>query len=305
MNSISLTLNNNEKEKVILKLAKYIVDNNNPNIEFFYRMSNNTITLYKTNVLVIQGKDSDLVYEKIFDKSYVSSDFNKIDIFKDNKVVNQYHVATIGCDEVGVGDFFGGICACAVYVAKDNVKWLKSIGVKDSKNLTDARMYELYQKIKDKVVYVAYNIDAIEYNNLFDKLQNAHAIKTLLHNQCLWDLSKKVDRPYFVIMDQYVDKQKYNNYLEKINITPFKVDIFTTHAENQYVAVACASIIARILFLDNHKKLCSKFNLNIPLGSSNDNIKYISKHIISNYGLNSFKQACKNHFKTFDEILKE
>lgn len=303
MNSISITLNTNEKEKVITKLHNYAVVNNNKNIiEYCYKFLDHKLTLYKTNVLVIQGKNADIVYEKIFNKPYTSSDYNKIDIFKDNKVINQNHVSTIGCDEVGVGDFFGGICACAVYVSKDIVGWLKSIGVADSKKLSDEKIYQIYNQIKDKVVYVAYNINAIEYNRLFNDLKNSHVIKTVLHNQCLWDLSKKVHRPYFVIMDQYVSKDKYNSYLEDINIVPFKIDVFTPKAESQYLAVACASIIARVLFLDEHRKMCSTYNVNIPLGSSNDNIKNIARYIINNFGENSLRTICKNHFKTYDEI---
>ncbi len=185
MTNISITLNNSEKEDVYNKLLNYEVNTENQIIEHLFKFQGHTITLYKTNVMVIQGKNAETIYYKIFEKQYTSTDYNQIDIFQENKEVNQYYISTVGCDEVGVGDFFGGLCVCATYVNKTVVKYLKSIGVRDSKKLTDDKMIELFDQFKDHVTFVAYNIDANEYNRLFDEYQNGHIIKTILHNQCL------------------------------------------------------------------------------------------------------------------------
>lgn len=304
MNYISITLNENTKNKIEQNLIKYLINNNNPKvIDKAYYFEGHSITLFKTNVLLIQGKNCEKIYEKIFREKYKTSDFDKQDIFKNNKEINQYYISTIGSDEVGVGDFFGGLCVCAAYVDKKNIKWLKSIGVKDSKKLSDSAMLNIYEKIKTKITFVAYNIDAQEYNRLFNRWQNAHIIKAILHNQCLWDLSTKVNRPYSVIIDEFVNENKYIEYLQDIVKTNmFHIDVFSVHAEDKYIAVACASIIARVLFLKNHEKICLTYNVKLPLGSSNDNIKKIGLYIIDKYGLETLANICKNHFKTFSEI---
>ena len=45
--------------------------------------------------------------------------------------------SVIGSDEVGNGSYFGPVTVCAAYVDKSMISKLKSLGVRDSKELTD------------------------------------------------------------------------------------------------------------------------------------------------------------------------
>src|ERR1051326_3847239 len=56
--------------------------------------------------------------------------------------------ARIGCDESGKGDYFGPLVMAAVYVDGQSETRLQSLGARDSKTLTDARMLTMAEEIK-------------------------------------------------------------------------------------------------------------------------------------------------------------
>ncbi len=306
MNNISITLNNNEIDTLKQKIGACEVPASNSIIERLFKYDGCTITLYKTKVCLIQGKNAQSVYQFIFDRVYqeVDAGSNKENLEVNKKTINQNNIATMGSDEVGVGDFFGGITVASAFVAKDQIQWLKDIGVKDSKLLNDEKILKIYEEIKDKVPYVVKNITAIEYNEMHTQYGNGNIIKAILHNQALWDLSKLVKRPYFVIMDQFAEKEIYASYLRKAHKTEFTVDVFETKAESKYLAVACASIIARAHFLNQIKSLGEQLGFDIILGSSNENIKSLAKNILTTKGEETLANSCKTHFITFKEIIE-
>ncbi len=306
MNNISITLNSAEVELVKNKLGAYEIPASSISMSHLYKYNGCTITLYKTKVLLIQGKAADTIYKDIFNQEYSAIDAGSDtkSIIEDKKTVNQNAIATMGSDEVGVGDFFGGITIASAFVSKDQVEWLKEVGVKDSKLLTDEKILKIYEEIKDKVPHIIKNISAQEYNELYDQYQNGNIIKAVLHNQALWDLSKEVKRPYFVIVDQFAEKEVYASYLRKAHKTEFTVDIFETKAESKYLAVACASIIARAAFLQQIDDLSQQLNKTIILGSSNPSIKALATEILNEQGIDILANSCKKHFITFREIIE-
>ncbi|MBQ2349501.1 MAG: hypothetical protein II392_01660 [Mycoplasma sp.] len=87
-----------------------------------------TISLYKTKKIVIQGNNVVNVCIKL-NLPYLEYDKQQND--ENNKNVLSY----IGCDEVGVGDYFGGIVCCAAYTNEEISKKLKILHVDDSKKL--------------------------------------------------------------------------------------------------------------------------------------------------------------------------
>ena len=303
MTNISITINKDEFEKINQKLNLYEINSHNEFILKIYKFNSTTVTIYKTMVLVLQGKDSLETYKFIFDKEY--NEIDNQNSFDNKKLqINQYTIATMGSDEVGVGDFFGGIVVASAYVRKDQIQWLKDIGVKDSKFLSDEKIISIFENIKDQIIFNVINIFPEEYNNQFEIYNNSHIIKAVGHNQALWNLSKQATRPYFVIIDQFVSPENYSNYLRRANKSEFSIDIFETKAESKYMAVACASIIARYYFLEQIKSLSNHINVELILGSSNHNIISTAKQIIKDKGVDALNKVCKKHFITYKEVLE-
>ena len=58
-------------------------------------------------------------------------------IEKDEDRCDYYFINSVGSDEVGTGDFFGPIVVTASYVNKKDIPFLESLGVRDSKQITE------------------------------------------------------------------------------------------------------------------------------------------------------------------------
>lgn len=306
MNQITQLLTEIEIRKIEKFLNKYIVNNTQFTILVF-KYNDCTVSVYTSKKMLIQGKESLKVYKELVQKNIVIEKEIKI---KDSKIIKkQNHLIDIksniiGCDEVGVGDFFGGLVACACFVNKTDEKTLKDIGVKDSKLLNDDQMISIFNQISSLVTYSCKVINPEEYNNLYDKYNNSHILKTKLHNDALVDLTSNIKIKYKIVMDEYSSEKNYNIYLDKINPSlRINIDIFTHHAETKYIAVACASIIARVYFLKQIDTLSKKYNERILLGN-NDNVFNLAKKL---YNISNDKLNClvKKHFITYSKLKGE
>ncbi|AHI53994.1 ribonuclease HIII [Spiroplasma sabaudiense Ar-1343] len=192
---------------------------------------------------------------------------DKANIFLDEKIL-------IGTDEVGVGDFFGPLVVVACRVNIDDFVDKKILAqINDSKQLSDSKIYNIFEAIKEQVKYSVVIIENEKYNKIYDQVQNSHILKALGHNKALINLIS--NNPDFkndkIVIDEFVNSKKYFSYLEKIKEPYIFQNItFCQKAESKYLAVACASIIARWHFLEKIKELETELKITLPLGASND-----------------------------------
>ena len=115
------------------------------------------VTVYESGKAVFQGRSADISANMWIERekklnpnknvevknSEQKEKKEKKDIIIDPKI---YNASCIGSDEVGTGDYFGPIVVTSAFVDKSNIAWLESIGVKDSKKLTDDKIIEIVQK---------------------------------------------------------------------------------------------------------------------------------------------------------------
>jgi ribonuclease HIII len=105
------------------------------------------------------------------------------------------------------------------------------------------------------------------------------------------------------VLDQFVESNKYYEYFEKIKTHPYSITKFVTGAEKKYLAVAAASIIARIKFLEQIKQLQNKSCAKIYLGASNPKIIPSAKQIYQQGGIDLLKRFVKIDFKTTKQVI--
>ena len=120
--SFTIDLNNKTSKIIINKYNDYSLPTSNNYTLFRAKFNNSTITIYKTNTLLIQGSNSRSTYEIICDILGI--------IPMEKKITNEPLVvstSSIGSDEVGTGDFFGGITVVAAYVPEDKLILLKNL----------------------------------------------------------------------------------------------------------------------------------------------------------------------------------
>ena len=269
------------------------------------------ITLYESGKVVFQGKDADLASDfwistekinsgKVDVKS--SADSKKKDKLDKTSYVNPriYFSSSIGSDEVGTGDYFGPIVVTAAYVTKEDIDFLESVGVKDSKKLTDNQILEIVPKFIKKIKYESMILSNKEYNEYYSTDLNMNKIKAILHNKALSKLSNRINDYEYIIVDQFAEPYVYFNYLKNSSNVVRNITFFTK-GEDKHLSVACASLISRYIFINEFNKLSKSLNLELPKGASNL-VDEIGKKIVNEYGLDKLKEIAKLNFKNTEKI---
>lgn len=124
-----------------------------------------------------------------------------------------------------------------------------------------------------------------------------------MHNECLTKLNARISDSHIIVVDQFANAKNYYSYLATAHKKACKVDVFVTQAESKYIAVACASIIARVAFLNQIANLEDLYHYNLLLGASNPNIIKIGRTILNKNGKNILDKVCKKHFITYQKVL--
>jgi len=274
----NIVFNNNQIEEFKNKYFEYLKDNPNPYILYFFKGNGFSVSIFKSNKVVFQGSDLSLF------KDYLDIDeFDSIEYDNFN---------TIGADEVGTGDSFGGVVCCSCYVKKENVSELKELGIKDSKKLTDEKILNITPSLINKFKHKVIILEPIRYNELTDKF-NMNEIKAIMHNSNFNELVKEVEYDY-AVLDEFCSKDNYFSYLKK---DVFKNVTFEMKGESKSIAVALASIFARYYFLKQIESLNNKYSINLPKGSSFEAINYIK--YIKDEKPDILKYIAKMNFKSF------
>jgi len=269
------------------------------------------ITLYESGKVVFQGKDADLSSDFWITTEKINS--GKVDVKnsggkkKDTKkekkeYVNPriYNSSSIGSDEVGTGDYFGPIVVTAAYVSSENIPFLEELGVKDSKKLTDDDILNIVPKFIKQIPYESMILTNEEYNKFHSNDINMNKIKALLHNKVLYKLSNAIKEYEYIIVDQFAESYIYFNYLKETSNVVRNITFFTK-GEDKHLAVACASLISRYIFIKEFDKLSKSVGIDLPKGAG-DLVDKTGKQIIDKYGFDKLKEIAKMNFKNTDKI---
>ena len=227
----------------------------------------------------------------------------KKEIYVDPKI---YHSSSIGSDEVGTGDYFGPIVVTSAYVSKENISVLEELGVKDSKKLTDEKIMEIVHKIIKLIPYNSIILSNKEYNQKYSEDINMNKIKAILHNRVLGNLKDKSYAVDYIIVDQFAKEYVYYSYLRNSSNVVRGIT-FLTKGEDKSLAVACASLISRYIFLKEFDKLGESLGVFLPKGAS-DTVDEMGVKIAKKYGFDKLSEVAKLNFKNTEKIknlLKE
>lgn len=218
--------------------------------------------------------------------------------------LNQITLPVIGSDESGKGDYFGPLVSACVYVDESIATQLASLGVKDSKALSDTRISELSRKIRsiclDKFVVV--EISAERYNQIYTRLINE---KKSLNDLLAWAHAKALEEILVrvqcstAIVDQFADEKLL---LEKLQEKGKGLQIVQAHRAESHIAVAAASILARERFINKLDKLGKQYQVKLPKGASKE-VVTVARQLVANNGSEILEKVAKLHFKTTKEVL--
>ena len=309
--TITLKVSENTKQKMI----EYFEDKKRPKTPdyaiFQADEADTVVTLYNSGKAVFQGISADIdanmwkEMERHLNPTKTVEMTNSNDKKKKEKIIEKidpkiYYASTIGSDEVGTGDYFGPIVVTAAYVEKENIPFLEELGVKDSKKLTDEKILEIVPQIIKKIPYECIILNNKEYNENYSSDMNMNKVKAILHNKVLSKMTSKYQYDYIVV-DQFAQPYAYYNYLKETNY--IKNITFITKAEDKCLAVACASLISRFVFLKEFDKLSNTLGIFLIKGAS-DKVDELGLKIVNKYGFNKLKDIAKLNFKNTEKIKK-
>ena len=265
------------------------------------------VTLYQSGKAVFQGISADIdanlwsQMEKNLNPNKnvdmkVSSNEKKKETKKNSKV---YYANTIGSDEVGTGDYFGPIVVTASYVTKEDIPFLESLGIKDSKKMTDEQILKITPQIIKKIPYYTMTLSNKEYNQRHSEY-NMNAMKAILHNKALLEMTEKYQNYDYIVVDQFAEKYVYYNYLRKVPNVQRDIT-FITKAEDQCLSVACSAIISRYIFIKEFDKLSKKYNQTLPKGAG-PIVDEVGAKLVKEYGIDVLNEIAKTNFKNTEKI---
>ncbi len=257
------------------------------------------ITLYESGKCLFQGTSADV------DASMWTVLEKNDKINKKNKADENiyYNVTSVGSDEVGTGDYFGPIVVTASLVKKEDIPFLESLKVKDSKKLTDEKIKEIVPQIIKKIKYKSIILTNEEYNQRYNSETNMNKIKAIMHNKALSSLLESINEKLdYIIIDEFARESRYYKYLSDVK-NPVKGITFMTKAEDKNLSVAVSSIISRYLFLEEFEKICTTYHIPLPKGAG-ANVDSIGEELVEKYGKDILNKVAKKNFANTKRILK-
>jgi len=171
----------------------------------------------------------------------------------------------LGIDEAGRGPVIGPMVIAGYCIEEEKIDLLKSLGVKDSKELTRKQREEIYNeiiKLTDKYKYIIIGpktIDYYVYKNKLNYLEFKNMIKII-----------EEIKPDKVIIDSpIVNTKKVIEYIK--NNLKINVEIIAENrADKNYPVVSAASIIAKVIRDREIDKIKEKINIDFGSGYPSD-----------------------------------
>ncbi len=297
--NVVIKVNDEIKQKMIEYYKDKKRDKVIPYVVFQAEEEDTVITMYESGKVMFQGKSAD-VDAAMWGVALENTKEKQEEAKKADE--KYYNTNAVGSDEVGTGDYFGPIVVTATYVKKEDIPYLESLGVGDSKKIDDSKILKIAPEIAKRVKYRSIILSNKEYNEKYAKDINMNKIKAIMHNKVLYQLMVEVKPEVdYIIVDEFAREARYYEYLRDVRDVQRGIT-FITKAEDKNLAVASGSIISRYIFLKEFDKLCDSIHIPLPKGAGKD-VDIIGEEVVEKYGKDKLKEIAKFNFKNTDRIL--
>ena len=295
MSNTVLKLSEESLLQVISHYEKNKITTKNPYARFSAKLPDTVITVYTSGKVMFQGNGADREAAK-WGRAETTKE--KAVATKGDKLPDGFaKLSVLGSDETGTGDFFGPITVAACYVPADKVELAHELGVKDSKQLTDDWMRKVAPDLKEAFVHSVLTLKNDKYNKVQGQGWSQGKIKALLHNQALKHVLSKIapEKPDAILIDQFAERSIYYKHIKEEQDIIRENVLFSTKAEGLHVSVACASIIARVAFLEEMDRMSLQAGVALPKGAGKIGDEAAAR-IILKHGEEYLKGLTKFHF---------
>jgi len=260
----------------------------NPNARWAFRGPGVVISFYASGKLVAQGKGA---------ADFAATFLPDVD---SGPTLEALPEDLIGTDESGKGDYFGPLVAAAVCIPAGQEAVLKELGVRDSKQMTDASASRAAEAIRAGYAHEIVAIGPERYNELYGEFEN-------LNYMLAWATAKAVKgvtdkHPCRnVLSDKFGNERLIANALVKVGV---EVSLTQRTKAEINPAVAAASIVARDEFLRRLAALGKKEGTKLPKGAGSP-VLSVARKLYHDGGMDILRRVAKLHFKTTLSITRE
>ena len=286
-------------EESLLQIIRHYENKKTPSkaqyVRFTAKLTDTVVTVYNSGKVMFQGAGAEREAGKWGEADNASA---KVSGAKGDKLPDNFaKLSVLGSDETGTGDFFGPITVAACFVPADKVALAHELGVKDSKLLTDEYMRKIAPDLREAFVHKVLTLKNEKYNKVQAQGWSQGKIKALLHNQALKHVLAKMEplKPDAILIDQFAERGIYYNHIKGEKEIIRENVLFSTKAEGLHVSVACASIIARVAFLEEMDRMSTEAGVTLPKGAGKI-VDEAAAKIILKHGEEYLKSLTKWHF---------
>ena len=269
-----------------------------PHQYFLARKGGLVVNLYLSGKIVIAGNDK-------MRRAGVVEFLDTLEAEQHIKVKKEYDPIEIagirlGTDEAGKGDYFGPLVIAGVLADEAQVLKMESLGIKDSKSLSDTTIQNFASKIKKIVGRKQFNvvvINPIKYNLLIAEMKNLNSLMGWGHARAIENILMHSANCQTAISDQFGDQSFIENALMKHGK---KIQLIQTPKAEREMTVAAASILARSESLNRMRNMSQVYGFDFPRGAT-DVIATV-KDFVEKFGYQALLNVAKIHFKTTGKI---
>ena len=292
MSNQVIQLKKDQEKQVLNYYQTYQVPTTSPYMAALFKKEGVTISLYKSGKLLFQGSGAEQEAKMWGGPS-----------LQEEKGESGQDMPLIGTDEVGNGSYFGGLYVVASYVEPKDHSYLRSLGVNDSKKLTDQHILQIAPQLMQSIPHKALPVSPKRYNQAIEQGYNAVSIKIALHNQAIFLLQEAGYQAEKIVIDAFTSRKNYFSYLKKEKNPVEKGIQLEEKAEGNYLAVAVSSIIARYLFLSYLEDISKQLGMKIPSGAGAQSDQ-VAAQLIQKYGMQALEETAKLHFANTQKAKK-
>ena len=157
--------------------------------------------------------------------------------------------------------------------------------------------------VSDYPYYYSSVLEPQKYNRLIEEYRNVSILLAKQHSKViemgLLDLKEKGIKCEYVVVDQFsTSKSRVANELGELGK---QSELIQHHKGESDIAVACASIIARGIFLQEWRKMNQKYDFEFPKGASN--VISQGKEFVALHGSEKLNEVAKIGFKTTKQVM--
>jgi len=262
----------------------------NPNARWAFRGPGVVVSLYASGKLVVQGRGA-----RDFTATYVPDATPG-----GGAPMETLDEDLIGTDESGKGDYFGPLVAAAVCIPAGQEKVLAELGVRDSKEVSDASAARAAEAIRAGYPHHIVTIGPERYNELCEGFGNLNLMLAWATAQAVKGVTEKHPCRN-VLSDRFGNERLIADALVKAGV---EVNLTQRTKAEVNPAVAAASILARAEFVARLAALSRTTGVKLPKGAGSP-VLSVARRLYHDDGMDALRRVAKLHFKTTVTVTRD